>query len=333
MREAGRAALRQAFATAGTALVVGSLHVPQPFLAVLAAQLVGGFRCDSFADFLKRLVAAWAGAFAGLLLLAAAPDQQWISLPAFCLAAGFGITTVARRWGPAPAILFAMGIGGMFSAGLVYPAAGLLSGMAHAASLSIAAAVSALAGAVGMKESRAAARSGGLLDPWTIGLSATGSLVLAGLTLPTEGVVMTIATMTTVLGITPGAPAFGERFVGAVAGVLVSVAFLIIVSGSGNNLAVFLVAMALVMGGAEWLASRIPPRAVLFRQGAALFAVAATMLPRPEAELSSSMERMAAVILGFLAAVAVCGIRAGFCPDRGSAARSVECHEGGSDGL
>ncbi len=318
MREAGRAALRQAFATAGTALVVGSLHVPQPFLAVLAAQLVGGLRCDSSVEFLRRLAAAWAGVFAGFLLLVAAPDQQWISLPAFCLVSGFSITAASRRWGPAVAILFAMGIGGMFSAGLVYPATGLLSGMAHAASLSIAAAVSALAGAVDRKESRTAVRSGDRLDPWTVGLSATGSLVLAGLTLPTEGVVMTIATMTTVIGITPRAPALGERFSGAVAGVLVSVAFLAMVSGSGNNLAVFLVALALVMGGIEWLASSFPARAVLFRQGAALFAVAATMLPRPGQELSASIDRMAAVMLGFLAAVAACGIRSGL------AARTVD---------
>lgn len=312
MSDAGRAALRQALATAGTALVVGSLHVPQPFLAVLAAQLVGGFCCNSLREFLRRLAAAWSGTLAGLFLLVTVPDQQWLSLPLFCIATGFGITCACRRMGPGSAVLFAMGIGGMFSAGIVFPGAGLMSGLAHASSLSIAAIVSAAAWKVCMRPECSVDPGTSPVNPWIIGLAATGSLILACLTLPTEGVVMTIATMTTVLALETSAktPEIGERSLGALLGVAVSVAFLSIVSGAGNNLAVFLGALAFVMGGFEWLASTFSDKAFLFRQAAALFAVAATMLPRPEQFLTASIGRMLAVILGFLAAIAIFAITA-----------------------
>lgn len=305
MSDSARAALRQALATSLTALAAGSLHVPQPFLAVLAAQLVGGYACHSGTEFLKRLAAAWIGSLTGLCLLVAAPDQQWISLPLFGLAAGFGIAFTFRKAGPAPAVLFAMGIGGMFSAGLVHPQAGLLSGMAHAASLSIAATASVLAWALCMNETKSGPPARTPLNPVIIGLSAPTALIVAAFTVPAEAVVMTIATMTTILALqaSPAAPALGMRWAGASTGILVSVAFLAIVSGSGNNLAVFLAAMALVMGSFEWLASSHPKKGALFRQAAGIFAVAATMLPRPDQFLFASLDRMLAVVLGFAVAV------------------------------
>lgn len=56
-------------------------------------------------------------------------------------------------------------------------------------------------------------------------------------------------------------------------------------------------------GAFEWLASSIPAKAALFRQAAAIFAVAATMLPRPDQFLFASLDRMLAVVLGFAVAV------------------------------
>ena len=85
---------------------------------------------------------------------------------------------------------------------------------------------------------------------------------------------------------------------GAVLAVLASVAFIIIV-GTGNNFAVFLLALAVAMGAFEWMAVSIPSQAALFRQAAALFAVAAAILPRPESTLQASADRMVAILLGF----------------------------------
>jgi uncharacterized membrane protein YgaE (UPF0421/DUF939 family) len=56
------------------------------------------------------------------------------------------------------------------------------------------------------------------------------------------------------------------------------------------------------MGCFEWLAVSLPNNASLFRQAGALFAVAATILPRPEPFLSASWRRMLAVLLGLAVA-------------------------------
>jgi len=111
----------------------------------------------------------------------------------------------------------------------------------------------------------------------SIGLSALASLIVAALTVPAQAVVMTIATMTTILAqqTSAGSPTLGQRTARAAAGVLASAAFLAIVSGSGNNLAVFLAAMAIVIGAFEWFASSIPAKGTLFWLAAAIFAVAA----------------------------------------------------------
>ncbi|MFZ4775764.1 MAG: hypothetical protein ACOYM3_10390 [Terrimicrobiaceae bacterium] len=307
MTDAARGALRQGLAAAGTALVVAALHVPQPFLAILAAQLIGGIRCDTRQEFLRRLSSAWLGSLTGLLLLVAFPDQQWLSLPLFGAAAGLGIVAAFRRWGSAPAILFAMGIGGMFSSGIVIPEEGLVSGLAHASSLSIAVIVCTLSWNL-LMQNPAPAESSPSSSPRAsiIGISTACSLVLACLTVPAQTVVMTIATMTTILALETSAasPQLMERSMGAVLGVLASVAFIILVSGTGNNLAVFLLALALAMGAFEGMAVTTHAKAALFRQAAALFAVAVTMLPRPEPTLQASGDRMLAVLLGFAVAAA-----------------------------
>jgi len=301
MTDSARGALRQGLATAGTALVVGTLHVPQPFLAILASQLIGGLRCDSRREFLRCLASAWLGSLTGGLLLVAFPDQQWLSLPLFGAAAGLGIVGAFRRWGAAAAILFAMGIGGMFSSGIVFPEEGLVSGLAHASSLSIAVIVSTLSWNLLMRNpAPAAVPPSSLPRASIIGISAACSLVLACLVVPAQTVVMTISTMTTILALeTSGAaPRVLERSVGAVLAVLASVAFIIIV-GTGNNFAVFLLALAVAMGAFEWMAVSIPSKAALFRQAAALFAVAAAILPRPESTIQASADRMVAILLGF----------------------------------
>lgn len=300
MTEAGRAAIRQALATAGTAFVVGTLHVPQPFLAVLAAQLTAGIAFSQPGGFFKRIVGAWTGSLGGVFLLVALPEQYWLSLPLFGAAVGLGTAGFSKHRGMSCATLFAMGLGGMFSAGIVYPGMGLLEGSAHAASLSIAVAVTWLARVICPTRLQEA---GTLPSFWLTGLTGVVSLIAACVTVPTEAVVMSIAAIVTSLSLPVGG--IPQKIAGGILGVVVSLGFLTIVSGAGNDFAVFLLAMALVMGGFEWLAVSLAGRAVLFRQAGALFAVAATILPRPEQFLFSSWRRMLAVLLGLTVAVMI----------------------------
>ena len=67
MSEPTRGALRLGFAVCLTALVVGPLHVPQPFLALLATQLLIGIPCPSAGVFFSRLASAAAHAKAASL--------------------------------------------------------------------------------------------------------------------------------------------------------------------------------------------------------------------------------------------------------------------------
>ena len=294
MTEAGRAAIRQALATAGTAFAVGSLHVPQPFLAVLAAQLTAGIAFSRPGGFMQRIAGAWAGSLCGMLLLVALPEQYWFSLPLFGVAVGAGTAAFSKFGGASAAILFAMGIGGMFSAGIVHPQMGLLAGSAHAASLSIAVAVTWFARSVCSTTARDCEAPASY---WLTGLTGVVTLITACVTIPAESVVMSIAAMVTSLSLTAsgGIP---QKLAGGVLGVAVSLIFLTIVSGAGNDFAVFLLAMAIVMGGFEWLAVSHPNNASLIRQAGALFAVAATILPRPEQFLFASWRRMLAVLIG-----------------------------------
>jgi len=303
MTDPARAALRSALATAGTAFAVGACHVPQPFLAVLAAQLTAGIAFSGSGGFAMRLAASWAGTLLGLGLLTALPDQTFVSLPAFGILCGFLPRAIARRFGLAEAILFCMGFCGMFAAGIVYPEAGLVIGAAHAVSLGFAVALTFLAQQVFSIAPASAIREAA--SGWELGASAVGALVAACAIFPDLAVVATIAALATALTLASGTGSITAKLAGGLLGTLVSYVFLIIVSGAGNDVALFLIGLAAVIGGFEWGAVKRPALSALFRQAGALFAVAATILPRPEASVAAPTERLLAVLLGIAVAAAV----------------------------
>jgi hypothetical protein len=146
MTDAAHGAFRHGLGILLTALVVGSLHVPQPFLAILAAQLIAGIPCPTASVFFSRLASAAAGSLGGMAILTLAPNAQWISLPLFFVLAGWGTSFVAKHRDAASAILFGMGIASMVGEGFVFPARDLPFGLAHTASLMIASVCSAVAG-------------------------------------------------------------------------------------------------------------------------------------------------------------------------------------------
>src|SRR5262245_47897743 len=302
MGDAAPAAARQAAATCGTALVVGTMHLRDPFLGVLAAYLTAGLPAAGHADAFKRLAGALGGAFAGTLLLTAVPDQPWLSLPLFSIAAWVGPGAVFSWLGPAPAIFFAMGLCGVFSEGIIHPGEGLRVGMTHALSLSTAAIVSALARAAfpttgAPPSARSSFPQGGLAS--VIALVATCAV------LPALGVVASIAALTTLISWPPQPGTAGGKLAGGALGVALSLAFLTVVSGAGNDVAIFLVGFGLVFAALEWLAVRNPTAATALRQAGAMFAVAATIMPGPSGSLAGPIARMAAVTIGLFAALGI----------------------------
>ncbi|MCX6978519.1 MAG: hypothetical protein NTX04_11425 [Verrucomicrobia bacterium] len=110
----------------------------------------------------------------------------------------------------------------------------------------------------------------------------------------------TIAGMTMAFSLSPEAPPVLAKLVGGVLGVVISVGFIVVVAGSGNDLGVFLGGLGLSLGAFEWCAITFKKYGVGIRQAAAMFSSAVTMLPRPVDSIGSSGQRMSAVILGLV---------------------------------
>ncbi len=299
-----RSALRMGTAAGGTALVAGALHIPQPFLAVLATQLTVGIVFQAGQrGFLLRLASALGGSIGGLFLLILLSDQYWFSLPAFGVVAGWGTVRIARCGDPAASILFCMGFCGMFAAGIVDPEPGILVGLGHASSLATAVVFSWLAQR--LFPIRGGVSAGPVPVASQLGITAVCTLVAACAAFPSMAVVSTIAALATVLSLGSGTKGIPDKLLGGGLGVAVSFGFLVIVSGAGNDLAVFLLGLGGVLGFFEWVVSASPKKGALFRQAGALFAVAATILPQPGESLFASSERQLAVLLGLAVALVI----------------------------
>lgn len=299
MTEAARGAWRQALAVALAALVVGIFHIPQAFLAVLLAQLLGGIPCESASELFRRILFALAGCLAGVFILTLAPNAQWISLPLFFTLTGWGTVFALRRFGPACAILFGIGIVAMFAEAFVFPARDIVFGFAHLFSLITATLAAALVGLAFFREPMATkSQNPSPGAAVVIGGAALCGLIAACALLPAQLNVTTVSSLTTALALTMTGGGVAKKFLGGLLGIVVALVFLIPINGSGNDLAVFLLGLSVLIGGFEWFALRLPANAAVFRQAAAMFAVAATILPQPDRLITDSFERMCAGSLG-----------------------------------
>jgi hypothetical protein len=299
MTDATRGAFRHGLAVCLTALVVGSLHVPQPFLAILAAQLIAGIPCPTAAVFFSRLGSAVAGSICGVTILTLAPNEQWVSLPLFFVLAGWGTSFVAKHRDPASAILFCMGIASMVAEGFVFPARDLPFGLAHTASLITASVCSAVAGRI-FPFPHIEKTSPKHEPALVISFAAVASLIVACAVLPTQPTVMVVAALTTALSLGGGLGVVGQKFLGGLLGAGAALVFVILISSAGNDVSFYLLGLAAAMAGFEWMAVRFPKSAPTLRQAGAIFAVIATILPAPQQFLWGSMERMCAVLAGLL---------------------------------
>jgi hypothetical protein len=299
MTEAARGALRQALAAALAALVVGIFHVPQSFLAVLLAQLLGGIPCLSAMELFRRILSAVAGTLTGLAILTLAPNEQWISLPLFFALTGWGTVFALRRYGVACGILFGIGLVAMFAEAFVFPARDIVFGFAHLFSLITATLAAALVGSLFYWEPvPVKSQSPPPGAPLVIGAAATCGLLAACTLLPVQLNVTTVSSFTTALAITLTSGTITKKFLGGLLGIVVALVFLIPVNSSGNDLAFFSLGLSAFIGAFEWFAMRQPAHAAVFRQAAAMFVVTATILPQPDRFITDSMERMCAGALG-----------------------------------
>lgn len=297
-------AARQGMAAAGAALAAAILNLPQPFLTVLAVVLLcGAAPVATWGQIASRILWAWIGCAAGALLIILLPEQPWLALPLFGILAGGGMLFISHHHGYGHVLMYGMGICASAPAAAIYPQLLMPSALAHGLLLTIAVLASALA-----CPPQALSRTTASMSPRSAvvtGIAVTLSLIAALLIVPHDVVVMVIATVTTILRLEwPDTPsALREKITGVLIGTVVSVIFIILVAGSGNNLAVFLLALGLAIWGFEAGARREKTWSIALRQAAALFAVAAPMIPAPVQTLAGIESRILAVWGGFAVAV------------------------------
>jgi hypothetical protein len=134
------------------------------------------------------------------------------------------------------------------------------------------------------------------------------ALCAAAVLLPSASVVLEIAAVTTALGLIRPPARLGAKTAGALLGALGAMVFDILVAGSGNNLAAFLVALMTVFAALAGLMQVQRDWTPTLAQGGAMFAVAAPMLPAPDLSLAAMGTRVEAVCVGFLVATGLFGL-------------------------
>jgi hypothetical protein len=301
-----RAPLRALVAVLLAALVVGPLKVPQPFLAILLTQMLIAFpACDGI-SVARRLAGAAGGSITGLLILSLAPNEQWISLPLFFAAMGIGTRLLGDRWGKACAILFGMGLASMFAEAFVYPARDLPFGLAHGVSVCTAVIATAIASALIGFAPGPPAPPAGAESILPIGLATCGALVAACALLPTELTVTVGSSCATALTIAGKPSLIRPKFLGGLLGIGAAFLFLAAIMDFGNAFGLYLAGLCGGVALFEWLAEKNGGYAPVLRQAGAMFAVVATILPEPRIEITGSIERMVAVLLGLTCGAAAC---------------------------
>ena len=312
-----RAGLRSATAAGLAALAVAVFGFPQPFLAVLASQLVvsqarGGGR------FLGcNLWAVGIGAFSGVGALTLCAQEPWLLLPVGGIVAGIGGACWWGSRGPVAAMVFLMGLVAPLGSGLIYPEGAVTNGLAHAGSLILALLAAALARTLFGGDADEQTAIEGTVAPFVAvpaanfgllsGLAVMTGFGVAALLLPERVVPLSISVVATCcgLGIASDARVVRQKIGGSILGGVIATVFVVVIAGSGNDLAVLVGGLVVVLGTLEAMARRSVSAAGCYRQAAAIFAVAATMLPAPLAHLSGVLLRVVSVWVGFALALLV----------------------------
>lgn len=313
-------AVRVMIATGVAALGEAVFGFSQPFLAVIAAYLLTGFSISSPREWGIQLGASWLGIALGLILLVATPQQPWLSLPLFGGITALGGVRWLRRGRTDCALVFGIGMAASVGAGWLASHRALPAIFAHAGSLALAVFAAGFASwvisrSIVISPSPSVERRP-VLPPASgisLGLSSVFALFCSALFLPHSMVPLIIAAITTAVALPAAASSFEQlrlRALGALLGSGVSVVFLILVNGAGNNFAVFLCALIVVFAVGETVANLQPKWALSLRQALAVFAVAAPILPGPVALIESPLLRIIGILFGFSLSALLYGLLA-----------------------
>ena len=300
MTRHGTATSSRAAISCGLALLaVGILRLPDPFLATVTALVLAGLPLAEGDSPARQALSAMAGWAAGLAVLAAFPQQPWLAIPTFCGVVAWGASRIVAKGAIGSASVFAVGAVAVFSVGTPIVATGTVT-RAAAHLLSIGTAVAAAGFARLCFPPAQATSHTGFPSNFPSGFAALFLVYSIGILLiPTSVVPMAVAAGFSLVSLAASpVPLYHQRIGGALVGSTISVVFLTLLSGSGNNLAVFLFGITCPLALLSQLAAAYPGRGAFWNQAGATLAVAATVFPAPPDTLYASTLRAASVLAG-----------------------------------
>ncbi|MEO8207207.1 MAG: hypothetical protein ABI615_13585 [Chthoniobacterales bacterium] len=300
---------RQACAVVLAGLAMGIIRNPQPFLCILAAFLLASNDSLPHSRIFFRIAGACAGALAACLLISLFPEQPWLLLPAFALLITFGIRWVSFLKDDSVVLMALLGLVTCIPTGIVHPAAVLTAGGAHAVNLTCGILSAAIAFSLFPPEKELPLETSPVFpfqNALLVGVTTSLSMIVASMFLPGAAVVVIAAALMIFrLAVPDTLPLIPQKALGAILGALIAIAFDIIIAGAGNDIAFFLVALAVIFGTLAWIGNWQKKVKPIMLQAASMFAVAAPMLPRPYFRLEAMGIRIAAVLIGCAFAILI----------------------------
>ena len=280
-------------------LAAGILRLPDPFLATVTAFVLAGLPRAEGDSPARHALSAMGGWGAGLAVLAAFPQQPWLAIPIFCGVVAWGASRIVAKGAIGSASVFAVGAVAVFSVGTPIVATGTVT-RAAAHLLSIGTAVAAAGFARLCFPPAQATSHTGFPSNFPSGFAALFLVYSIGILLiPTSVVPMAVAAGFSLVSLASSpVPLYHQRIGGALVGSTISVVFLTLLSGSGNNLAVFLFGITCLLALLSQLAAAYPGRGAFWNQAGATLAVAATVFPAPPDTLYAPTLRAASVLAG-----------------------------------
>ncbi len=308
-------ALALALGTVSTVFLVEFFHLPSAYIALSLASALSLLPVPSFQDFLLRLGSVFLGITSATLLLVTLAESPWIYFPLMGLITAFGYSFFLHRVGAGAAYLFsiyfaAMCIEGIHQLFLAFSTDMLLTALTLLLQSIIPIVVTYIVTLL-LRRTPSPDNYPTLQSPLAAITSIT--LVLWTATLvafalrtdqPARLIIASIAGITA-LQIEQSTASFKKRMLGYILGALLSIAFVVAIVSSTNDLGIYLLGLGFLFGLLEWLAHCYSAHQLLFRSISTMFAYSALMLPAPDSNLHVSIARITSSFLGFSIAILI----------------------------
>ena len=288
MSNAAWIAFRAATAIALTLLTVIIFRPEQPFRSVLAACLVVSLQTFHLKSIRPRLLLVWATGILGMLLDAFFRDAPWLYLSFFVVMSSGLLAVASRSRDLATLTLVAYGLSGSLPSGFDPQSMSILEGFYRSLNITIGVIAGAMAFLIFPERASPAHHAVQTMNfpiRDTVFIALAGALAIIAVKLfngPVISAFCVFGAMTwSVMLCTVSRDLLIRAFVGRILGVLVSLAFVVVICFSTNNPVPYVIGYAGVTWAIEWASQNYPRHHVMFGNMLILFLATAIMIPKP----------------------------------------------------